>query len=711
MQDNARPDRWTQNSRFRTAAALVFIALCNLVTFNRHYSGKATFPWDFLGGYHAQAYGWYDTGSIFAPATWFPWTNLGFPGFLSIQSGGWYLPLAFLSALGIEYTVPVATAVQALHVLWAAIGMFLLLRRLGLPVLPACIGAIAYHFNAAFFANQQHVDIVRAAAWLPWLLWAFTPETLRGRLGAPAAALILSQFLVSAYPGAIVSFAYLMIFWVGILLLRSRLSGTIRDYSIVLVLSTLAGILLAMPKWAPFLLNGSTGLARETFAVPVLDLTTLYTFALPYLSDLIPGDPTMRAFWLPLPILWGLAFVSLRDHMVRVGLGFVVLGFFFCLVVPRVESLAQILPGIGISRFPLADWRPVIHMGIIIAGSLGISRLREGCFQAKAMALRLGLAGLIVAGVVSLAIERGFLAHDVLLIIKIQAALSILGLLMIAGGDLPARWMRIAGPMLVLLTAFNGYRYHADQRLTWRPTWDEVTEGQSFGGRMEDFTRDKKLSSERRPARFLYGGNIPDAVTLRDSGFYNRCWYSRSYCVFGYDNLRLSTSHALLMNAVVGSEGGALMEFIQRPHQLFLADPSARDTITPLALDTAEDPAVGDVASVSVKYRRYASSEIVYDISTPSSLRVIENEIGWPGWEITACRQDGCNAPIPASSTSQGLRTFVLPQGRWTITERYSGPAIWPGYLLALLGGLIATTISLFRIRGASRRPSDRVAG
>src|SRR5690242_5409295 len=60
------------------------------------------------------------------------------------------------------------------HLLLAGIGMRLLGMRLGLKVGTASVIGVAYALTPRLAAalGAGHLDIVYAAAWLPWLLWA-----------------------------------------------------------------------------------------------------------------------------------------------------------------------------------------------------------------------------------------------------------------------------------------------------------------------------------------------------------------------------------------------------------------------------------------------------------------------------------------------------------------------------------------------------------
>jgi hypothetical protein len=61
---------------------------------------------------------------------------------------------------------------SALHVLLAALGMLLLLRRAGLPAASAAVGALAYGAGGWMAVHLHVPHFVRSAAWLPWIVLA-----------------------------------------------------------------------------------------------------------------------------------------------------------------------------------------------------------------------------------------------------------------------------------------------------------------------------------------------------------------------------------------------------------------------------------------------------------------------------------------------------------------------------------------------------------
>jgi hypothetical protein len=163
------------------ADAIGLIVVANVVTIWGQDSGFSIFHWDFTGtASHAQGVAWFEDGSIVRPPIWLHYSSMGFPGRWSLQSRGSYLPLQIVNSLGIKYSLFASAAFQAAHVAVGAIGVLVLLPAPGANVAAATLAALTFHFSSIFFSNAQHVDFVRGATLLPWVLHALHPSFLPG---------------------------------------------------------------------------------------------------------------------------------------------------------------------------------------------------------------------------------------------------------------------------------------------------------------------------------------------------------------------------------------------------------------------------------------------------------------------------------------------------------------------------------------------------
>ncbi len=120
----------------------------------------------------------------------FPWWNPyifgGQPFIADPVVNIWYPPNWLFVVL------PLNTAYSwhiAFHVLWAMVGMGILIRRvLGergeIGEMGAWIGGVVFGLSGFFMARTWagHVDVIAAASWMPWVVWAFY-RLLRAEVG------------------------------------------------------------------------------------------------------------------------------------------------------------------------------------------------------------------------------------------------------------------------------------------------------------------------------------------------------------------------------------------------------------------------------------------------------------------------------------------------------------------------------------------------
>jgi hypothetical protein len=691
----------TSDSLMRAACAIgpaLVLVLANVYMFQLHYVGAATFPWDFLGGYHAQSFGWFDRSTLVSPPTWFASSSMGFPAFLALQSGAWYLPLVLLHLSGVAYTIHVATVVQALHVLFGAVGAYALLRRLGASRSIALVGGLGFHFGVAFYCNQEHVDIVRATAWLPWVLFALHPAAFeRRRWGVLVGALALSQLLIAGYPGNLVSSVYACAAWVAVSGWEQWNRGELRGYVGGLFITVLSGTLIAMPKWLPLALNGMSGLSIDHLPTEPFVRAHLLTLVMPYSLEKLPGNVTMRSVWLPMASMAGIAFANFRSRTFWQGGVLVILALVMGLAVQGSPTWSRLVPGLQVSRFPISDWRPVLTLGLIIASTHGWHRLVSGEFSSGRVVLRSMLLLSVCLFVVIKAASYGYPAADfkrpLLALWILVMATCCLPFLRNRTGNTLRSW-KLLPFILIAAAGFDGVAYQRSQRATWQPPWDDQSERLYLGGTVADFIQKGESEPERRarrPARFVEGSGVGDALANRNSLMNNRCWYERSYCVFGYDNLRISQPHQQFLAALSALGGEQLLSFVSGPQQILVLEKTAGTVGSVPMIPKSTDAAVGATGGVDVAFVDYGQDTVTYRIITPRAVTMVENELWWPGWKLTACSPSGaCTDAIDTRPTSQFLRSWDVPPGSWTMHLHFVGPSSLPGYVCLILGLIIA---------------------
>jgi hypothetical protein len=101
--------------------------------------------------------------------SWDPDAAWGFPVIAAAQIGYFYPPLLVLRFLPVYIYLPL---VLIIHLLAAALGMYLFLRRQQLSAEASFLGAAAFSLSAFLWQHITHLNLALAIAWVPWTLLA-----------------------------------------------------------------------------------------------------------------------------------------------------------------------------------------------------------------------------------------------------------------------------------------------------------------------------------------------------------------------------------------------------------------------------------------------------------------------------------------------------------------------------------------------------------
>jgi hypothetical protein len=466
--------------------------------------------------------------------------------------------------------------------------------------------------------------------------------------------------------------------------------------SVLLSVIGLAGLLMATLKWWPVLTTADAeslgGRAGATAILPPL----FATFALPYDKSFLPGDLTMRSLWLPGPILASMLLVRRFSFGACLGLGLIALAVLLGGLAPALGPPFSALPGLQVSRFPISDWRPVLHVGIVVLGCEGWRGLiaHEPSTQRSTLAIALGALAVLV--MLSAALGLGYSPGEI-----IRPALTISGVLLGAGlaAALAERrqWGRFALPVALLAfgitSAVEGATFHQSQARTWRFPWSEARERELFGTQIAAGTGDRDaIQLERRPPRVVFGTTPAEAASQRLEPRYNGCWYKGTFCLLGYNNIRLSRpNNEWFRHLQDPREGPSLLAFSQRAQQIVVLPAGA--TFDPTLLGRPEDtssPVISLLDGATGRILGYARERVTYEITTKEPATVVENE-GWAsGWSVRLCNAQGCSADVDARPTPQHLRSFDVPPGRWEVTLTYGRDLYRVPWTLFAIGVILA---------------------
>jgi hypothetical protein len=311
---------------------------------------------------------------------WNPYSLGGQPFFADLQNMMLY-PLNYLT---LPFSVPMGLSVFFfIHLFWAAFGMHLWLKSLGLSENSCRVGALLFAFSGFFWLELVHPPVLAAFAWLPWLFvrleqLAKNPKPLNAfTAGFCFAMLFLCgsfQVTVGAFYGGL---AY---FFFRFLLDGKKTSAANLSAKSFFFLSLflLWGALPLVGQLIPSLEFSALTVRRapdQTYEqsnsrLP-LNPATLYQFFLPRLT--VPEGKEMAeaiqfgntnednhlaanlgylGVWVPFFIL--LAFRHKEKRLVRYLGGFTLFSLLLCFgrYTPLHRILCAILPGLSIIRVP-----------------------------------------------------------------------------------------------------------------------------------------------------------------------------------------------------------------------------------------------------------------------------------------------------------------------------------------------------------------------
>jgi hypothetical protein len=107
---------------------------------------------------------------------WNPFNGMGSPFIANYQSAFFYPPI------WITFPFYILGGIRALswglslfvlsHIIWAGVGMVLLVRRFRFPPLSQVISGLSFACSSYLLARVNFVSMVCAIAWFPWLIWA-----------------------------------------------------------------------------------------------------------------------------------------------------------------------------------------------------------------------------------------------------------------------------------------------------------------------------------------------------------------------------------------------------------------------------------------------------------------------------------------------------------------------------------------------------------
>lgn len=673
------------------AAVTLLIVLVQTVFFG-YYAGTTSPTGDFLGPYANEAYAWWHAGGLVDPPDWMPQVWAGYPALASIQNSAWYLPVGLASLVG--YDIHAATVVQALHIAFAGLGVYVLGRRLGLGRSASAFGLVAYSLSTGFFSNAPYVDIVRGHAFAPWVLLCLSPLwPWRRRWAVPAAAVLLWQVAVGVYPGMLIVMAYAGFAWALVwqVLLKPRL----RSFLIPLCAAGLGALLLAMPKYLP-LLALQTVKPGTVEDLSVLRPSVLGTFVLP-VFDGLPGIATLNSYFVPAAVLTLCGFAVWRRQGMLPAVA--ALAVAALLSVPALGPLLDALPGVGASRFRQNDARPFVLLPLVLLAMSGLADLL-GAMRARRRPTHLvpGLAviGAVVAGTTLFLTVGRFREGDW---VPAAATLAVTAVAVAGAAVVASRGPRAdRGPMTVAVaaavlavTAASGLAAARATTMFWAVDTVSVQHqlwGTTSGRLIEQAV--PSTETRQRPARSGLSDTRTQEALIAPS--YNASYYTGLDSVGGYLNVQNSPAFVGAQLAVLDPEGGPSASALLEAAGLVVAWPDAALPAPEVVQACATS---GDCGGIRTTPMAYSPGELVYEVSADVPTRAIANEAYYPGWSALLVDESGRAQDVPTAAGPAGLLQLTVPPGSWRLVLTYDTPHGTTATALGLLGvvGLIAWSV------------------
>lgn len=697
----------------RFAAPLLILCAANVLVFYRHYVGTMVFPWDFVGGYHYHAVNWYLDSNWIKQSQYIPWGDGGFPSAWMLQNSSFYMPLSVLDILNIPYTLRIAVVTQCLHHFFAMLGVFLLSKRMAADQLSSITAALLFGAGATFYSNAQHVDIVRAVSWLPWVLLVILPSRHLAYAANSAVSyfvsislkiVVLHQFLISSYPGVVAATAPLFVI-ISILghIVVSPLNKTSEarlpsrllwsNMIITLPLACIIVILLSSPKYLPFIDIWMADGASKPFSQHLQSFSAtselLSTFFGPH-DGALAFDFTMRSLWIGPLALVTMTVVGAHNRL-QIALSLCAL-LTILLIFNDVTQLIQ-TPRSWVSRFPISDYRGALHLLVSLLFALTLTQLRREVLILSFWRFS------VVVGLVLLMIT----SHTLLWrsggneIVIYSTAVMLLGFFF--SFLIKNNKTRVIVVSVVVLC--NAYSTHFILATSWRTpfSFDYLNYyGPNYKG-IPSGSR-SSLESEYRPKRFFARNK-----SHRTASDYATAFFNGEYGMYGYNNLK---SSGIMKERALMIRNDELLKLTiegflaERSQVLFApADWSVARVVRFRSIsECMDEPScwVGGTGNqlASASWRDYAPSYMSFGakVRAPQGVIAVINENSFPGWEASIQGWGNNTESTTGLIANQlGLIAVRLPAGEGALRLTYHRQAYDTANILALLGMILWVSI------------------
>lgn len=659
------------NKKLAFDSLMIFFILVSLmIVFWTYITGKDSPPWDFYGDYYTQAYSWWDLGTFFKPTPYLPYLISGYPAHLGLQVSSYYLPVGIIAEL-FDYSIRAATLLQFITIFFGIIGVYFLFRELNFKREISFFASITYIFSAGFFSNASHVDIVRAWSFFPWLLYFLIPRetyTLKFKI---LSVLIWFQFFVGSYPGNIASFAYIFLIWITFqyFRLKPNLKSLLKFY----IYSIGFGAILSLPKYLPFLLDGTGPNIQNQIVVNSGIISTIF---FPYGGTgvsgdvLLPNDLTQRTFFIAPLVFISIFLIKKLNLNYFTGLGIFLISIILGIDLYLYPHWQENLPLLNISRFRTIDFKPGITFGLILMACTSLSQKNKFYEGIIKLIMTLPISGLLYF----FAKKTNFKSEDLNFGLKIIILSYLILIIFLFLGN---NFLSVFALAIVVLAI--GYQWANYFPNPWKV--DRIsTENIYFGSPVSNLISTKNDSNLKiRPTRIGPKFPIPYPGEMIIQ-FWNGNELQRKFSTGGYVTIKGEQIYQKYVDYALDQNKKPIMDFLAESSKLKSFE---------LNNDVTEDCLINTkckMTEINYEFISWKPGRIVIKINnvmTPTLVYL--NEVFWDGWQIEKCTIQKCENKELVNADNDLLISAVVDKSTSQITFVYKTPGLVISFALFYL--------------------------
>ena len=663
--------------RTRRTYPYIFLILINLIVFYKYWLGISTPPWDFLGGGMVEQYRFYKDGGFFSPPSWFPYAWFGIPEYQMVQDGGWFIPV-WITAETFGWHPANAARVQALLVLFSAIGMYKLSFTFVKSKYLATIAGTLYLFIPVFYSNAQHYSSVRSAAFLPWVLFFIHPENIsKTRISIFLGSLVIFQTITGSYPGNLIATFYTVLIYFFVVCIFS--SNNKYQYLKSLSIMSLAGISMGLIRYLPVIQ------LQETFPSDVGNQAGVRIYNLAYLifpfigKDLPYEDPTLRSIYIGSFALAVIFYLNYKNKKLIPWLTLFIMSTILMLSNTLNTGIREIIPFLNISRFAITDWRNTFNLSVIMIVILTMKYIQDQKVIDHFKTRILALATLLVFISIT-----AYQSGQSIINLAFYSILTIIFFFYFKKISIKSN---LSKSLTLVLISSSAVLFVFQNSFSWMTTVKE----QNFNIYNNTFTNVfeyVKYPLKSRPARVSF---LPTPLTpenYKNDQRYNRFWLTGGFGAFGYHNIKDIESYSALFPRLE-KESDPVVNFLLAKGKQVITD--GNQNLEQKLTDCTASISCPNDLGIEVAQQVFDKEREVFKIKSERSFTMIQNEIYSPIWSGTVCDDLKCDS-IATSSTLKSLRTWDLPPGDYLFTTEAKTPLnnqrlilFWFGLSIALL--------------------------